>query len=42
VLKLTTTGTSSAGGNYGTDNTLVDPLETQFNATTSGFKITAR
>ncbi|HYO10740.1 MAG TPA: choice-of-anchor D domain-containing protein [Tepidisphaeraceae bacterium] len=42
VLKLTTTGTSTAGSNTNNDNTLVNALETQFNATTSGFKITAR
>src|SRR5687767_7440631 len=42
VLKLTTTGTSTAASNTNGDNTLVNALETQFNATTSGFKITAR
>src|SRR3954466_6718517 len=42
VLKLTTTGTSAAGSNTNGDNTLVNALETQFNATTSGFKITTR
>src|SRR6187549_3396203 len=40
VLKLTTTGTSTAGSNTNTDNTLVNGLETQFDGTTSGFKIT--
>ncbi|HEX8521614.1 MAG TPA: choice-of-anchor D domain-containing protein [Tepidisphaeraceae bacterium] len=42
VLKLTTTGTSSAGSYWNQDNTLVNLLETQFNGTTSGFKITTR
>ncbi|HEV2292878.1 MAG TPA: carbohydrate-binding protein [Tepidisphaeraceae bacterium] len=42
VLKITTTGNSAAGGNYNGDNTLVNGLETQFNATTSGFAITTR
>ncbi len=42
VLKLTTTGTSSAGSNAGTDNTQTNALETQFAGTTSGFIITAR
>ncbi|MDQ3441627.1 MAG: Ig-like domain-containing protein, partial [Planctomycetota bacterium] len=42
VLKITTSGNSAAGGNYNGDNTLVNGLETQFNATTSGFAITAR
>src|SRR5213075_1251771 len=42
VLKLMTTGTSTAGSNTNADNTLVNGLETQFNATTSGFKITTR
>ena len=42
VLKLTTTGTSSAGSNAGTDNTQANALETQFDGTTSGFVITAR
>ncbi|MGB7156561.1 MAG: choice-of-anchor D domain-containing protein, partial [Tepidisphaeraceae bacterium] len=42
VLKITTTGTSAAGGNYNGDNTLVNGLETQFNATTNGWSITAR
>ena len=41
-LKLTTTGTSTAGSNSAGDNTLVNALETQFNATTSGFSVTAR
>ena len=36
VLKLTTTGTSTAGSNYNGDNTQVNGLQTQFNATTSG------
>src|SRR5688500_5044078 len=42
VLRLTTTGTSTAGSNSGADNTLVNGLETQFNATTSGWSVTAR
>lgn len=42
VLKLTTTGTSSAGSNAGFDNTQTNALETQFDGTTSGFTITAR
>ncbi len=42
VLNLTTTGTSTAGSNTNADNTLVNGLETLFNATTSGFKITVR
>ena len=41
-LKLTTTGTSTAGSNSAGDNTLVNALETQFNATTSGWSVTAR
>src|SRR3954447_15000428 len=42
LLKLTTTGTSTAGGNYGTDNTLVNGLGTQFDATAGVFTITAK
>ncbi len=42
VLKLTTTGTSAAGSNAGSDNTQANALETQFDGTTSGFVITAR
>ena len=41
-LDVTTTGTSSAGSNFGTDNTQVNALETQFDGTTSGFTITTR
>ncbi len=41
-LKITSTGTSSAGSSSGSDNTQVDALETQFDGTTSGFAITAR
>jgi fibronectin type 3 domain-containing protein len=41
-LDLTTQGTSTTGSNYGTDNTLVNALETQFDGTTSGFTITTR
>ncbi|HZL34463.1 MAG TPA: fibronectin type III domain-containing protein [Tepidisphaeraceae bacterium] len=41
-LDLTTQGTSASGSNYGTDNTMVNGLETKFDATTSGFSITAR
>lgn len=42
VLKLTSTGTSTTGSNTDGQNSLVNALETQFDATTSGFKITAR
>jgi hypothetical protein len=42
VLKVTTTGTSTAGSNYNNDNTLTNAVETQFDATTSGFTITTR
>ncbi len=42
VLKLTTTGTSTTGSNYNNDNTQVNALETQFDATTSGFTINTR
>jgi len=42
VLRLTTTGNASAGGNSGSDNSLVNALETQFDGTTSGFTIEAR
>ena len=41
-LDVTTTGTSAAGSNYGTDNSQVNALETQFDGTTSGFTITTR
>ena len=41
-LDLSTTGTSASGSNFGTDNTQVNALETQFNGTTTGFTITAR
>ncbi|HWE03866.1 MAG TPA: Ig-like domain-containing protein [Tepidisphaeraceae bacterium] len=41
-LDITTTGNSTAGSNYGTDNTGVNALQTQFDATTSGFTITTR
>ncbi|MDB5911149.1 MAG: domain containing protein [Massilia sp.] len=41
-LDLTTQGTNTTGSNYGTDNTLVNALETQFDGTTSGFTITTR
>ena len=41
-LDLTTRGTDTSGSNYGTDNTLVDALETEFDATTRGFTITTR
>jgi fibronectin type 3 domain-containing protein len=42
LLNLTTTGTSSAGGQWEADNTLVDGLETQFDATTGAFAVTTR
>jgi len=42
VLKLTTTGNSTSGGNYNADNTLVNGLETQFDATTSGWQVNLR
>ncbi|HRK32662.1 MAG TPA: hypothetical protein PLD59_16480, partial [Tepidisphaeraceae bacterium] len=42
VLKLTTTGNATAGGNSGSDNSLVNALETQFDGTTSGFVIQSR
>ena len=42
VLKLTTRGSSTTGGNFGADNTLVNALETQFDGTADGFQITAR
>jgi fibronectin type 3 domain-containing protein len=42
VLKITTTGNSSAGSNSLSDNTQVNALETQFDGTSSGFTITAR
>ena len=42
VLKLTTTGNSASGGNSGTDNSLVNALETQFDGNSSGFIIQAR
>jgi glucose/arabinose dehydrogenase len=41
-LELTSQGTNTSGSNYGTDNTMVDGLETKFGATTAGFTITAR
>ncbi|MEA2711462.1 MAG: large repetitive protein, partial [Phycisphaerales bacterium] len=42
VLKLTTSGSSTTGSNTDGQNSLINALETQFNATTSGFKISAR
>ena len=41
-LDLTSKGTNTTGSNYGTSNSLNNALETQFNATTRGFTITAR
>ena len=41
VLKLTTRGTAAAGGNAGTDNTLVNALETDFDGR-SDFEITTK
>jgi len=42
VLKITTSGNASAGGNFNADNTLTNALGTQFNATSGGFSITTR
>lgn len=42
VLKLTTTGNATNGGNAGADNSLVNALETQFDGQSSGFIIQAR
>ena len=42
LLYLTTTGTSAAGGPFDGDNTLVNGLQTQFNASTGSFTITVR
>jgi hypothetical protein len=42
VLNITTTGTSTAGGSWEADNSLVDALNTQFNGTTGAFTITTR
>jgi regulation of enolase protein 1 (concanavalin A-like superfamily) len=42
VLKITTTGTSTAGSNAGADNTQVDALQTQFNGTSGVFTIQSR
>lgn len=42
VLKLTTTGNATSGGNSGADNSLVNALETQFDGRSSGFAIQAR
>jgi glucose/arabinose dehydrogenase len=43
VLKITSSGNSSAGGNYNTDNSLVDGLQTSFNATVAGgWSVTTR
>ena len=39
ILYLTTTGTAAAGGPYEGDNTLVNALQTQFNAATGSFTI---
>ena len=36
ILYLTTTGTAAAGGPWESDNTLVNGLQTQFNASTGG------
>jgi len=41
-LDLTTQGTATSGSSYGTDNTLVNALETEFNADSNGFTVTAR
>jgi fibronectin type 3 domain-containing protein/regulation of enolase protein 1 (concanavalin A-like superfamily) len=42
VLQVTTTGTAAAGSNYNNDNTLTNALETQFDATTSNWKVSTR
>ena len=42
LLYLTTTGTAAAGGPFDGDNTLVNGLQTQFNAATGAFTITVR
>ncbi len=42
VLNITTTGTATAGGSWESDNTLVDAVETQFNAASGAFTITTR
>jgi glucose/arabinose dehydrogenase len=41
-LKLTTTGTSAAGGSWEGDNSLVNGLQNTFNATTGAFTISTR
>lgn len=41
ILNLTTTGNATNGGPYEGDNTLVNNLETTFDATTGAFTITA-
>ena len=41
-LDLTSRGTDTSGSNFGTDNTLVNALETEFDATSRGFTVTAR
>ena len=41
-LKLTTTGTSAAGGPWEADDTLVNGLQDGFNGTTSAFTVTTR
>jgi hypothetical protein len=42
VLNVTTTGNSAHGGSFNGDNSLVNGLQTGFNATTGAFNITAR
>lgn len=42
VIRITTTGTSLSGSNWNADNTLVNALGTQFNATAGPFAITTR
>src|SRR5439155_19704108 len=43
VLKITSTGKSSAGSDYGSDDSLVNGLQTQFDATVNGgFTISTR
>ncbi len=42
LLRLTTNGTATTGGNYGSDNTLVNALGTQFNSAAGPFSVTAK
>ena len=42
ILQLTTTGTAAAGGPFDGDNSLVNALQTQFDATKGAFTISTR